>query len=79
MRSYDMWGTDQEGLATFKASFGGEERRWIGAWQLVTDAAGYRALKAVSGLRATGSGIGRRLAALPGRAAPRREPAAPPA
>ena len=36
MTSYDMWGTDQAGLATFKASFGGFERAYVGAWELVT-------------------------------------------
>jgi lipid II:glycine glycyltransferase (peptidoglycan interpeptide bridge formation enzyme) len=36
MAGYDMWGTDQEGLATFKASFGGFERTYVGAWELVT-------------------------------------------
>jgi lipid II:glycine glycyltransferase (peptidoglycan interpeptide bridge formation enzyme) len=38
MARYDMWGTDEEGVATFKASFGGAERQYIAAWRLVTDA-----------------------------------------
>ncbi|MET0773844.1 MAG: peptidoglycan bridge formation glycyltransferase FemA/FemB family protein [Candidatus Limnocylindrales bacterium] len=37
MRRYDMWGTEGAGLAEFKASFGGYEQRYIGAWELVTD------------------------------------------
>ncbi|MBX3029311.1 MAG: peptidoglycan bridge formation glycyltransferase FemA/FemB family protein [Chloroflexi bacterium] len=37
MRWYDMWGTDHEGVAEFKASFGGVERQYIGAWELVTN------------------------------------------
>ncbi len=37
MARYDMWGTDHEGVATFKASFGGFERQYIGAWELVTN------------------------------------------
>ena len=37
MTRYDMWGTDHEGVATFKASFGGDERQYIGAWELVTN------------------------------------------
>ena len=37
MARYDMWGTDHEGVATFKASFGGYERQYIGAWELVTN------------------------------------------
>ena len=40
MARYDMWGTDEEGVATFKASFGGAERQYIGAWRLVTDPRG---------------------------------------
>ena len=38
MARYDMWGTDEVGVATFKASFGGAERRYVGAWRLTTDA-----------------------------------------
>lgn len=37
MRRYDMWGTEGAGLAEFKASFGGYERGYIGAWELVTN------------------------------------------
>jgi lipid II:glycine glycyltransferase (peptidoglycan interpeptide bridge formation enzyme) len=37
MRRYDMWGTEGAGLAEFKASFGGYEQGYIGAWELVTD------------------------------------------
>ena len=37
MRRYDMWGTDDAGVAEFKASFGGYEQAYIGAWELVTD------------------------------------------
>jgi len=38
---YDMWGTDSPHIATFKSGFGGRERRYLGAWMLVTDRAGY--------------------------------------
>lgn len=38
MARYDLWGTDEEGVATFKASFGGAERQYVAAWRLVTDA-----------------------------------------
>ena len=34
--SYDVWGTDQHGLAEFKAGFGGREVTYCGAWDLVT-------------------------------------------
>jgi lipid II:glycine glycyltransferase (peptidoglycan interpeptide bridge formation enzyme) len=37
MRRYDMWGTDEEGVATFKAAFGGAEQRYVGAWRLTTN------------------------------------------
>jgi lipid II:glycine glycyltransferase (peptidoglycan interpeptide bridge formation enzyme) len=40
---YDMWGTDSPRIATFKSGFGGRERRYLGAWVLVTDRAGYLA------------------------------------
>ncbi len=45
MARYDMWGTDQEGVATFKASFGGYERQYIGAWELVTNRIAYQRLR----------------------------------
>ena len=45
MARYDMWGTDHEGVATFKASFGGYERQYIGAWELVTNRAASTALR----------------------------------
>jgi len=55
---YDMWGTDEAGVATFKASFGGAERQYVGAWRLTTDprAAGIlatagRGQAAIAGLR----------------------------
>ena len=37
MARYDMWGTDAPGVAWFKSGFGGAERRYIGAWRLITD------------------------------------------
>lgn len=37
MARYDMWGTDADGVATFKAGFGGTERRYVAAWRLLTD------------------------------------------
>ena len=49
MARYDMWGTDHEGVATFKASFGGAERQYIGAWELVTNRAAFVASGAVRG------------------------------
>ncbi|MBA2275324.1 MAG: peptidoglycan bridge formation glycyltransferase FemA/FemB family protein [Chloroflexi bacterium] len=49
--SYDMWGTDERGLAEFKAGFGGEEREYIGAWELITDPRGRRLMDATAATR----------------------------
>jgi lipid II:glycine glycyltransferase (peptidoglycan interpeptide bridge formation enzyme) len=51
MTSYDMWGTDREGVATFKASFGGAERQYIGAWELVTNRFVHAGFVAIARLR----------------------------
>jgi lipid II:glycine glycyltransferase (peptidoglycan interpeptide bridge formation enzyme) len=40
-RVYDMWGLPNRGIAYFKEGFGGREVRYIGAWDLVLDAAGW--------------------------------------
>jgi lipid II:glycine glycyltransferase (peptidoglycan interpeptide bridge formation enzyme) len=45
--SYDMFGTDQPNLATFKAHFGGEERVFEGGFELVTSPIGRLALRLV--------------------------------
>lgn len=60
--SYDMWGTDQHGLAEFKAGFGGEEREYIGAWELVTDRPGRWVVDTVARARALGGAVRRRRA-----------------
>jgi lipid II:glycine glycyltransferase (peptidoglycan interpeptide bridge formation enzyme) len=36
--AYDMWGLPNEGIAQFKAGFGGRAVRYVGAWDLVMDA-----------------------------------------
>lgn len=59
MRRYDMWGTEGAGLAEFKASFGGDERRYIGAWELVTNRLvhrGFAGLARIRGRRAAPPG-----------------------
>ena len=56
MARYDMWGTDHEGVATFKASFGGYERQYIGAWELVTNRRGPRWLRGAGAAARAGSG-----------------------
>ncbi len=51
---YDMWGTDHEGVATFKASFGGDERQYIGAWELVTNRVIHVGFSGLSRVRSRG-------------------------
>lgn len=51
MRRYDMWGTEGAGLAEFKASFGGYEQGYIGAWELVTDRVVHGAFAGLARLR----------------------------
>ena len=58
--SYDMWGTDQHGLAEFKAGFGGEEREYIGAWELITDRPGRWVVDSVARVRALAGSVRRR-------------------
>jgi len=60
---YDMWGTDQHGLAEFKAGFGGEEREYIGAWELITDRPGRWVVDSVARVRALSGSLPRRPAA----------------
>jgi lipid II:glycine glycyltransferase (peptidoglycan interpeptide bridge formation enzyme) len=47
MAVYDMWGTDVPGLAEFKAAFGGRERTYVGAWELITNRPAYLSLRGV--------------------------------
>ena len=54
MARYDMWGTDHEGVATFKASFGGEELQYIGAWELVTNRLVHGGFESIARLRERG-------------------------
>ncbi len=56
MRWYDMWGTDHEGVAEFKASFGGVERQYIGAWELVTQRLVHDGFASVARLRRVRAG-----------------------
>lgn len=39
---YDLWGLPNEGIAYFKAGWGGREVRYVGAWDLVVDPLGAR-------------------------------------
>ena len=50
---YDLWGLPRAGIAAFKASFGGREVHYVGAWDLVTDRMGRFVLQA--GLAARGA------------------------
>lgn len=59
--SYDMWGTDLPNLAEFKAGFGGEERFYDGAFELVTEPVGRLVVGGVQRLRGlVARGQGRR-------------------
>lgn len=58
--SYDVWGTDQEGLAEFKAGFGGDEHEYIGAWELVTDRPGRWVVDAVGRAREVATSLRQR-------------------
>ena len=43
---YDLWGLPRAGIAAFKASFGGREVHYVGAWDLVISPVGRSVLKA---------------------------------
>ena len=45
-KEYDLWGLPREGIAQFKAAWGGEEVHYVGAWNLVASSVGAAALKA---------------------------------
>ncbi len=62
MRRYDLWGTEGAGLAEFKASFGGYERRYIGAWELVTNRLVHRGFAGLARLRGRGAVVAEPLA-----------------
>ena len=50
---YDLWGLPRAGIAQFKASFGGREVHYVGAWDLVINPLGRGVLQA--GLAARGA------------------------
>lgn len=50
---YDLWGMPRAGIAQFKASWGGREVEYVGAWDLVTSPVGRAVLSA--GLAARGA------------------------
>ena len=50
--SYDMWGEVTEGIAHFKAGFGGRDVEYIGAWDLVLNPLGRRVYALAQDLRA---------------------------
>lgn len=52
MASYDMWGTVIPSVAVFKAGFGGAEREYLGAWELVTHRPAYVAFQSAQWARA---------------------------
>ena len=50
-RQYDFYGVPREGIAEFKAAFGGREVHYVGAFELVVDPLGHRLLAAGQALR----------------------------
>lgn len=50
---YDLWGLPHEGIAQFKAGFGGYEVTFVGAWALATNPVGNAILTAGMKARAT--------------------------
>lgn len=49
---YDLWGLPRAGIAQFKASFGGREVHYVGAWDLVINPVGRQVLQAGLAARA---------------------------
>lgn len=60
---YDMWGTHEPGVAEFKKGFGGEERFYDGAFELVTSRTGWLAHSAARRLQALAPKVRARLGA----------------
>jgi lipid II:glycine glycyltransferase (peptidoglycan interpeptide bridge formation enzyme) len=50
-RQYDFYGVPREGIAEFKAAFGGREVHYVGAFEMVVDRLGQRVLSAGQALR----------------------------
>jgi lipid II:glycine glycyltransferase (peptidoglycan interpeptide bridge formation enzyme) len=61
-RTYDAWGLPNEGIAFFKAGWGGREVRYVGAWDLVVDPAGAALFERAVRARAIVGRLRRRLA-----------------
>jgi len=60
-RSYDLWGLPNEGIAYFKAGWGGRQVDYVGAWDLVVDPLGARLFEAAVAARSTLHRVRRRL------------------
>jgi lipid II:glycine glycyltransferase (peptidoglycan interpeptide bridge formation enzyme) len=50
-RQYDFYGVPREGIAEFKAAFGGREVHYVGAFEMIVDPLGHRLLSAAQALR----------------------------
>jgi lipid II:glycine glycyltransferase (peptidoglycan interpeptide bridge formation enzyme) len=50
-RQYDFYGVPRQGIAEFKAAFGGREVHYVGAWEMTIDRLGQRVLSAGQALR----------------------------
>jgi peptidoglycan pentaglycine glycine transferase (the first glycine) len=67
---YDLWGLPNEGIAYFKAGWGGREVHYVGAWDLVVDPLGARLFETAVEARATLGRLRRLGRGGPGGAAP---------
>jgi lipid II:glycine glycyltransferase (peptidoglycan interpeptide bridge formation enzyme) len=61
-QTYDAWGLPNEGVAFFKAGWGGREVRYVGAWDLVVDPVAAALFEQAVRARAIVGSIRRRLA-----------------
>lgn len=58
---YDLWGLPNEGIAYFKAGWGGRQVDYVGAWDLVVDPLGARVFEAAVAGRSVLNRVRRRL------------------
>jgi lipid II:glycine glycyltransferase (peptidoglycan interpeptide bridge formation enzyme) len=56
-KEYDLWGLPRAGIAQFKASWGGREVDYVGAWELPTSVVGRPVLRAAIAARSVYVGL----------------------
>jgi peptidoglycan pentaglycine glycine transferase (the first glycine) len=60
-RLYDLWGLPNEGIAYFKAGWGGRQVDYVGAWDLIVDPIGARIFETAVSTRSVLQRVRRRL------------------